>query len=88
MDRQEFADKLIPELSLTEIDFACDVERLMAEQIKYLRELIASQNETNRLEHDLLIAQLRSRVADMDQQICYLRQQNDDLRSLLSDKPA
>ncbi len=88
MDKHEFVDRLLPELSLSEIDLACDVERLLAEQIKYLRELIASQNERNRLERDLLVAELRSRVADMDQQISSLRQQNDDLRSLLRVKTA
>jgi hypothetical protein len=84
MDKHEFADKLFPEVSLSEIDFACDVERLMAEQIKYLRGLIASANKRNQLERDTLVAELRSRIADMDKQISYLRRENDALRSLLS----
>jgi hypothetical protein len=80
MDKHEFADSLLPELSLGDIDFACDVERLMAEQINYLRGLIASLNEKNQLKQDQLVAELRSRVADKDREIRYLRRENSALR--------
>lgn len=88
MDSKEFADKLLHELRLNEIDFASDVERLMAEQINYLRELIVAANQKNQLASDGLVAELRGRLKDMEDQINWLRQENYELRSQLKERIA
>ena len=88
MDSKEFADKLLHELRLNEIDFASDVERLMAEQINYLRELIVAANQKNQLASDGLVAELRGRLKDMEDQIDWLRQENYELRSQLKERIA
>ncbi len=88
METHEFADKLLPELSFDEIDFACDLERVLAEQVKYLRGLIASANDRSSLERDSLVSELRSRIAEKDIEIVRLHKENDVLRQRLFDSRA
>ena len=83
MDRDDFAGKLLPKLSLDEIEFAYDMERILAEQVKYLRELVASLTDGQTLEKDLLIAELRTRIAEKDRDISRLQAENDWLREIL-----
>ena len=83
METQDFADKLLPELSLDEIEFACDLERVLAEQVKYLRAALASANNRHLLERDSLILDLRARLADKDREISRLQEQNNSLQKRL-----
>ena len=79
MEPNEFVDKLLSQVSLDAIDYASDVERIMAEQIGFLR----SQIEVCRKEavtgaHEV-IRELYARLADKDLQIDALR---DEIRFL------
>ena len=88
METHGFADKLLPKLSFDEIEFACDLERVLAEQVKYLRGLIASANDRNMLERDSLVSQLRDHLAEKDAEISRLHVENDSLRKHLLDNLA
>jgi len=75
MEPNEFVDKLLSQISLDAMDYASDVERLMAEQIGFLR----SQIEVCRKEavtgaHEV-IRELYARLADKDLQIDGLREE-------------
>lgn len=83
MNRDDFAGKLLPKLSLDEIEFAYDMERVLAEQVKYLRGLVATLTDGQALKRDLLIAELRSRLAEKDRDISRLQAENDWLREIL-----
>ena len=76
METHEFADKLLPELSLDDIEFACDLERVLAEQIKYLRGALVSANDKRLLEKDTIVSELRGRLAEKDREISRLQEQN------------
>ena len=88
METYGFTDKLLPELSFDEIDFACDLERVLAEQVKYLRGVLASANDRSMLERDSLVAELRTRVAEKDAEISRLHAENDLLRKRMLDDSA
>jgi len=84
MEPNDFVEKLISQASLDAIDFASDVERLMAEQIAFLREQI----EVRRQEavcgaHDV-IRELYARISDKDAQIIALREEVRFLRTQLA----
>lgn len=79
MEPNEFVEKLLSQVSLDAIDYASDVERIMAEQIGFLR----SQLEVCRREavvgsHEV-IRELYARLADKDLQIDALQE---DIRFL------
>jgi len=88
METHGFTDKLLPDLSLDEIDFACDLERVLAEQVKYLRGALASANDKQLLERDSLVSELHSRLAEKDADISRLHAENDLLRKYLLDNLA
>jgi len=88
METYGFTDKLLPELSFDEIDFACDLERVLAEQVKYLRGVLASANDRSMLERDSLVTELRTRVAEKDAEISRLHAENDLLRKRMLDDSA
>jgi len=88
METYGFTDKLLPELSFDEIEFACDLERVLAEQVKYLRGVLASANDRSMLERDSLVAELRTRVAEKDAEISRLRAENGLLRKRMLDDSA
>lgn len=83
METHDFADKLLPELSLDEMEFACDLERVLAEQVKYLRATLAAVNNAQLLERDSFILDLRARLAEKDREISHLQKQNDSLQKRL-----
>jgi len=84
MEPNEFVDKLLSEASLDAIDFASDVERLMAEQIAFLRDQIeVRRKEAITGAHDV-IRELYARLADKDSQIGALREEVRFLRAQLS----
>ena len=88
METYGFTDKLLPELSFDEIEFACDLERVLAEQVKYLRGVLASANDRSMLERDSLVTELRTRVAEKDAEISRLRAENGLLRKRMLDDSA
>jgi len=88
METYGFTDKLLPELSFDEIEFACDLERVLAEQVKYLRGVLASANDRSMLERDSLVAELRTRVAEKDAEISRSHAENDLLRKRMLDDSA
>jgi hypothetical protein len=87
MQHDEFMDKLIPQVSLDEIDFACDLERVLAEQVKYLRGVLATIITSRSIESNALIDELRSYIADKDREISRLREENGELRQRLLPNP-
>jgi len=88
METHDFADKLLPELSLDEMEFACDLERVLAEQVKYLRGALASANGKQLLERDSMVCELHARMAEKDADISRLHAENDLLRKHLLDNLA
>jgi uncharacterized membrane protein YccC len=84
METHEFMDKLLSQVSLDEIDFACDLERVLAEQVKYLRTVVTVLAEQERVEKDALVGELRARLADKERQITHLREENRFLRDRLA----
>ena len=84
MDAHEFADKLFPRVSLEEIDFACDLEKVLAGEVKYLRHLVDRNLEQTKLEKGAVICELRARLSDKDAQIAHLTEENQFLRKSLS----
>lgn len=77
-------DKLLSQVSLDEIDFACDLERVLVEQVKYLRSVVTVLAEQERIEKDALVRELRSRIADKEAHISILREENTCLRVRLA----
>ena len=88
METYGFTDKLLPELSFDEIEFACDLERVLAEQVKYLRGVLASADDRSMLERDSLVCELRTRVAEKDAEISRSHAENDLLRKRMLDDSA
>jgi len=84
MDADLFLDKLFEESALSAVDFACDLEKVLAEQVVYLRRVIEAMADDERLQRDELIKELRGQIADRDDQLRQLREQNTQLRVRLS----
>lgn len=75
MEDNGFVDRLLSEASLDAIDFASDVERLLAEQVVFLR----SELETCRREAVVgahaVVRELYARIASLEEEIRFLRSQ-------------
>lgn len=78
-DQRAFMERLIADVTIDGIDFACDLERLLAEEVKYLRHLINACNEQDTVDRDDTLSELRARIADKDEEISHLR---DEVRFL------
>ncbi|UCF09327.1 MAG: hypothetical protein JSW65_04500 [Candidatus Bipolaricaulota bacterium] len=87
MEANEFADRLIERITLDEVDFACDVEKLLAEQVKYLRRLVELLAEDNVTERERVLERLRDRVVGQEEQIAQLAEENRALRAQLVLRP-
>lgn len=87
MQHDEFMDKLIPQVSLDDIDFACDLERVLAEQVKYMRGVLATVISGRSIESTALIDELRSHIAEKDREISRLRKENGELRQRILPNP-
>lgn len=84
MEPNEFVDRLISQVSLDAIDYASDVEQLMAEQIGFLREQIeVRRKEAVTGAHDV-IRELYARLTDKDLQVDALREEVLFLRGQLT----
>ena len=84
METNEFIDKLLGQVSLDTVEFVGGVERILAEQVVFLR----SQLDTARQEavtgaHDR-IRELHERLLDKDAQIDELREDVRFLRGRLT----
>lgn len=75
MEPNEFVEKLLEEVSLETLEYATDVERLMAEQIAFLRAQIEVCRKEAVSGAHAVIRELYGRLADKDTQIETLRQQ-------------
>jgi hypothetical protein len=80
MESNEFVEKLLAETSLDAIEFASDVERILAEQIVYLRDHVRSLQQGSVLGTHDVIRQLYGRLEDKDKQIEGLREEIGFLR--------
>ena len=69
MEPNEFVEKLLSETSLDAIDYASDVERILAEQVVYLRERVRTLDQGSVLGTHEVIRQLYARLEDKDRQI-------------------
>lgn len=84
MEPNEFVDRLLSQVSLDAIDYASDVERLMAEQIAFLRQQIeVCRKEAVTGAHGV-IRELYARLADKDGQIAALREEVQFLRTRIA----
>jgi len=84
METDGFMDKLLAQVSLDEIDFACDLERVLAEQVKYLRRVVEVLAEQERIEKNILVRELRTRIAEKERESTRLRQENALLRQQIA----
>jgi len=80
MESNEFVEKLLAETSLGAIEFASDVERILAEQVVYLREHVRALRQGSVLGTHDVIRQLYGRLEDKDKQIEGLREEIGFLR--------
>ncbi|MBN1859708.1 hypothetical protein JW848_10985 [Candidatus Bipolaricaulota bacterium] len=83
MDSDLFLDKLFEQSTLSAVDFACDLEKVLAEQVVYLRRVIEAMANDERLQRDELVRELRDQIAGRDEQLRELREQNALLRARL-----
>lgn len=73
MEPNEFIDRLLPEVSLDAIDYASDVERILAEEVVFLREQLSIARREAVVGAHALIKELYARLADKDAEIETLR---------------
>jgi hypothetical protein len=83
MEPNEFVEKLLSQISLEAVDFATDVEQLLAEQILFLRGQIESCRQEAVLGAHAVIHELYARLIDKDQQVETLRDEVRFLRARL-----
>jgi hypothetical protein len=88
MEANEFIDRLLSDVTPIEaptIDFASDVERVLAEQVVFLRGHLASTREDSVLGSHELVRSLYARLEDKDQQISDLLEEIRFLRRKLDE---
>jgi len=84
MDSNEFIQRLFSEVDLGSIDWASDVERILVEQVVYLRDHLVTLRQDSVLGAHEVIAELYQRLDDKDRQIDDLHEEIRFLRDLLS----
>jgi len=80
MEPNEFVEKLLETTSLEAIEYATDVERILAEQVGYLRDHVRMLQQGAVLGTHDVIRQLYGRLEDKDRQIESLREEIGFLR--------
>ena len=86
METNEFIDKLLGQVSLDAVEFVSDVERILAEQVVFLRaQLDSARQEAVTGAHER-IRELHERLADKDTQIAELREDVRFLRTRLTSR--
>jgi len=80
METNDFVQKLLTEATLDGLDWASDVERILAEQVIFLREQLRQQRQETVLGTHELISELYCRLEDKQQQIAALNEEIGFLR--------
>lgn len=75
MEPNEFVEKLLETTSLEAIEYATDVERVLAEQVAYLRDHVRALQQGSVLGTHDVVRQLYGRLEDKDRQIESLREE-------------
>lgn len=84
METNDFVQKLLTETTLDGLDWASDVERILAEQVIFLREQLRQQRQETVLGTHGLISELYCRLEDKQQQIGALSEEVAFLRQHIS----
>jgi len=84
METNDFVQKLLTEATLDGLDWASDVERILAEQVIFLRAQMRQQRQETVLGAHTLISELYCRLEDKTQQIKTLREEIGFLRKHVS----
>ncbi len=84
METNDFVQKLLTEATLDGLDWASDVERILAEQVIFLREQLKQQRQETVLGTHVLISELYCRLEDKQQQIGAFETEIDFLRQHVS----
>jgi len=84
MDQDDFVDRLLSQASLDAVDFASDVERILAEEVMFLRHELDSCLRDAVVGSHTVIAGLYARIADKDARIASLEEQAAFLRGRFS----
>jgi len=84
MEPNEFVDRLLSEVSLDAIDYASDVERILAEEVLFLREQLSIARQEAVVGAHALIKELYDRLAEKDAQIDSLREELRFLREQIA----
>jgi len=69
MEPNEFVEKLLSETSLEAVEYASDVERILAEEVVYLREHVRTLQQGSILGTHEVIRQLYARLEEKDRRI-------------------
>jgi flagellar biosynthesis regulator FlaF len=80
MEKREFLEQLVSQASLDTIDFACDLELVLAEEVRYLRRVIEALVDHDASADETLTQELRARLTDKDAEIARLLEENRFLR--------
>ncbi len=84
METRDFVQKLLSETTLESLEWASDVERILAEQVIYLRKQLSQQRQETVLGAHDLISELYCRIEDKQQQIEALSREVGFLRRQIS----
>jgi len=88
METNDFVNKLLTETTLDGLEWASDVERILAEQVVFLRAQLKQQRQETVLGTHELISELYCRLDDKQQQITALREEVGFLRHHISFPPS
>jgi hypothetical protein len=84
METNDFVQKLLTETTLDSLEWASDVERILAEQVVFLRAQLKQQRQETVLGAHELISELYCRLDDKQQQIGALSEEIGFLRQHIS----
>jgi len=84
MEPNDFVERLLSQVSLDAIDYASDVEQIMAEQIGFLRSQIEVCRREAVVGSHAVIHELYERLSDKDSQIDSLREEVRFLRERIA----
>ena len=90
MEANEFIDRLLSDVEPIQapaIEFASDVERVLAEQVVFLRDHLSTTKQDSVLGSHQLVRSLYQRLEEKDRQIDDLREEIRFLRRRLADAP-
>jgi len=84
METNDFVQKLLTEATLDDLEWASDVERILAEQVIFLRAQLRQQRQETVLGTHGLISELYCRLEDKQHQIGTLNEEIGFLRQHIS----